>query len=107
MSQGDRRTFLSETGTGIAGAAAIMSSLLSSRAQGANERVHVGLIGCGGRGIQVARTIGSQNDAVIRYVCDPDSTRAAKAKDHTRADQAVADLRRILGVRATYLVALP
>ena len=56
MSQGDRRTFLSETGTGIAGAAAIMSSLLSSRAQGANERVHVGLIGCGGRGIQVART---------------------------------------------------
>lgn len=95
MSQQDRRTFLKRTGTSVAGAATSTASLPSA-AHGANERVAVGLIGCGGRGIQVARTIGSQNDAVVSYVCDPDSTRAAKAKDSTGAEHAVADLRRIL-----------
>ena len=105
MNQQDRRTFLKQTGTGVAGvgvasAAVLTSSSPSAKAQGANERVNVGLIGCGGRGIQVARAIGSQDDAVVRYVCDPDSTRATKAKDNAGAAHAVSDLRRILDDRS-------
>ena len=73
--------------------------LPGANAQRAIERVNVGLIGCGGRGIQVAKAIGSQDDAAVRYVCDPDSRRAAKAREATGADHAVSDLRRILAER--------
>jgi predicted dehydrogenase len=100
MNQQDRRAFVKSTVTGVATAAALTSSLARAKAAGANERVNVGLIGCGGRGIQVARTIGSQKDAVVRYVCDPDRARAANAKDKTGADHAVADLREILDDKA-------
>ena len=111
MNQQDRRIFLKQTGTGFAGvgvasAALLTSSIPSAKAQGANERVNVGLIGCGGRGIQVARAIGAQDDAVVRYVCDPDSSRAARAKDNTGADHAVSDLRRILDDKSIDAVAI-
>ncbi len=96
MDQQNRRSFLKRTGTGVAGAALLSSSIRSAKAQGANERVNVGLIGCGGRGITVAKAIGAQEDAAVRYVCDPDDQRAARAKEATGADHAVADLRRIL-----------
>ena len=96
MSPPNRRAFLKNTSTGVATIAALTSSLPGADARGANERVNVGLIGCGGRGIQVGRAIGSQSDAVVRTVCDPDSRRAGKAKDSTGADRAVSDLRRIL-----------
>jgi predicted dehydrogenase len=95
MNQQDRRTFLKRTGTGVAGAA-VLSASIPSAARGANDRVNVGLIGCGGRGITVAKAFGAQQDAIVRYVCDPDSQRAARAKEATGADHAVADLRRIL-----------
>jgi len=95
METKDRRTFLKHTAAGAAAAAA-STATARARAAGANERVNIGLIGCGGRGIQVAETMGDQADATVRYVCDPDSRRAAKAKGATKADHAVADLRRIL-----------
>jgi len=96
MNQQDRRTFLKSTGTGVAGAAMLTTALPLARAQGANERVNVGLIGCGGRGIQVASAMGNQDDAAVRYVCDPDNRRAAQAKESTGAEFAVSDLRRML-----------
>lgn len=95
MDQQNRRTFLKNTTAG-ASAAVLASPLPEARALGANERVNVGLIGCSGRGIKVANAMGSQDDAAVRHVCDPDSQRAAKAKRATGADHAVSDLRRIL-----------
>ncbi len=106
MNQQDRRTFLKTSTAGIAGAAALTSAIPTADARGANERVNVGLIGCGGRGIQVARAIGSQDDATIRYVCDPDSQRAAKARAATGAEHAVSDLRRILDDKSVDAVAI-
>ena len=96
MIQPNRRSFLKQTGSGVAGAAFLASSLPAANVLGANERVTVGLIGCGGRGIRVASIIGSQKDATIRTVCDPDSQRAGRAKAATKAQHAVTDLRRIL-----------
>ncbi len=106
MNQHNRRAFLKCTGIGVAGAAVSTSSIPAARAHGANERVNVGLIGCGGRGIHVATAIGSQKDAAVRYVCDPDSRRAAKAKQATGADHAVSDLRRILDDKSIDAVAI-
>ncbi len=100
MNQSDRRTFLKRTGSGAAVAGLLSSSVRHASAHGANERVNVGLIGCGGRGITVATLIASQNDASVRYVCDPDGRRASKARDATGAHHAVSDLRRILDDKA-------
>ena len=63
MNDQDRRKFLKRTGTGVAGVAVLGSSIRSAAARGANERVNVGLIGCGGRGITVAKALGTQKDA--------------------------------------------
>ncbi len=96
MSEHDRRSFLKQTGRGVVGAAVVQTASQYARAKGATERINVGLIGCGGRGITVARAIGKHPHAAVRYVCDPDEHRAARAKEATGADHAVADLRRIL-----------
>ncbi|MEO2034397.1 MAG: Gfo/Idh/MocA family oxidoreductase, partial [Planctomycetaceae bacterium] len=100
VNQSDRRTFLKHTSGGVASAGLLTSSTPNAAVLGANERVNVGLIGCGGRGSRVATAIGSHKDAAIRYVCDPDSRRAAKAKDATGAEHAVSDLRQILDDRS-------
>lgn len=66
MSNETRRTFLKQSGLGVAGvAAAGCSGALP--AAGANDRIVVGLIGCGGRGPGVADGMGG-----AQYVCDPD-----------------------------------
>ena len=106
LNQSDRRTFLKEAGGGVAAAGVLNSAVCSARVHGANERVNVGLIGCGGRGITVASVIGSQNDAVVRYVCDPDGRRVSKARDATGADHAVSDLRRVLDDQAVDAVVI-
>lgn len=88
----NRRTFLQQAGAGIVGASA-WGLAGTSRAAGANERVVVGLIGCGGRGPGVADDMGG-----IAYVCDPDKNRLAEAakKFDVPESRAVTDLRRIL-----------
>ncbi len=75
-----------------------------ARARGANDRIHVAVIGCGARGaelIQLVRDEGKQANAAVRAVCDAYEPRlqaallAAKAKGsiHYRAvlDQADID----------------
>ena len=85
-------------------AAAIATGLVSSsgdagsyaRIPDANERVTLGLIGCGGRGQDVMRHF-IQQGAVVGAVCDPDESRMHQAKkeagDHA---QLVKDFRRLL-----------
>ena len=92
----NRRSFLKQTGVGVAGATISHTASQYAPAAGANERVNIGLIGCGGRGVKLGKVMGAHPQAAIRYVCDPDEHRAARAQEATGADDAVTDLRRIL-----------
>ncbi|MFN0166601.1 MAG: Gfo/Idh/MocA family protein [Bryobacteraceae bacterium] len=71
-----------------------MASFGGINAAGANERLTVGLIGCGGRGMGLAREFTRIAD--VAYVCDPDESRRRQAQEKVNAKHAVADLRRVL-----------
>ena len=89
-----RRSFLRKTG-----AAAATTTLIApqpSSARGANERVNLAVIGCGGRGVQLGRLCNQHPHGQVIYVCDPDLQRAERAKASLHAGHAVSDLRRIL-----------
>ncbi len=76
-----RKSFLSKSGKGLAGTALgglAWSTLSPARVLGANERVGVALIGCGGRGTLVTRHFIDQ-DAAIPYVCDLHEERLEEA----------------------------
>lgn len=92
MRKNARRRFLRTVGVGVAGAAALQWRG-AMNVIGANGKVVVGLIGCGGRGKGVARDMGG-----VAYVCDPDEERLAEAakKLDVKPANAVTDLRRIL-----------
>jgi len=76
----DRRDFLKATGAGLSAATTLMgaaksASKASGRVIGANDRINIGLIGCGGRGRSDANdfaNFGKKNkDACqIVAVCD-------------------------------------
>jgi predicted dehydrogenase len=57
------------------------SALSAKRILGANERVHVGLIGCGGRGMTVAKLMGAVPNVDFVAVCDVYEANAAAAKE--------------------------
>jgi len=90
-----RRQFIRRGGTGIT-AASLYMARPASGIVGANERIVVGVIGCGGMGKGHCRTLADLPEAKVAYVCDPDSTRCNEAKLLTGSDRAVGDLRRIL-----------
>ena len=88
-----RRSFLKRSTATIAGAAALSQAAPPLQAAGAADRVTLGIIGCS-RGLYVAREMAQQN-VKIAYVCDPDEARMERAREETKAGQAVADMRRI------------
>ena len=96
MSKHGRRSFLAKTGAGVVGAAAVGMTRPSAKASSSGERVVVGIIGCGGRGLALGKAFAAQNDSRVAYVCDPDRNRAAKAQQATGAEHVEADLRNIL-----------
>jgi len=96
-----RREFLHQAGLGALATVATSQLVAPARAAGANERVRIGLIGCGGRGTGVATTFTKLPNAQIVYACDPDSTRAAATAEKLASasgnkPQAVQDLRKVL-----------
>lgn len=92
MRQPNRRRFLQQAGV-LTGAAA-MAAPAYVRASNANERVTLGVIGCGGQGSNLLRVFDKVTD--VAYVCDTDASRREKAKDASRAKHAVSDLRQVL-----------
>lgn len=99
MPQLSRRNLLRQTAGGAAAAALCAFPAPAVQARGADDRVTVGIAGCSDRGIAVGtelRKLGVR----IACVCDPDEARAARARSVLGADQAAADLRRILDDRA-------
>ncbi len=63
-----RRTFLTQT-SGIAAMAIAHPVFTRQKALAANDRIHIGLLGCGGRGQYVARGM-VELGAQLTYLCD-------------------------------------
>ena len=84
-----RRTFLRQS----AGAALGMGALTALQAEnvlGANEKVNVALIGCGGRGQYVIRTMIEEAGANCVCLCDLNEERLNKTRDFIKASQPTA-----------------
>lgn len=76
MTDSNRRSFLKHTAAAATAAWAWTGSI---HAAGANERLTVGIIGCGGRGAGLAEEFAGL--ANVAYVCDPDESRHRKAQE--------------------------
>ena len=77
MIQSTRRTFLRHSAAATFGAAT-WNWTSSLHAAEANQRLTLGLIGCGGQGNNLAKTF--VNLADFAYVCDPDETRCRQTQ---------------------------
>lgn len=107
----DRRTFLKRAAVTTT---ALGLSAASARASGSNERVRLGVIGCGGRGSGVARQFAGADGCEVTHLADPDSQRAGKLAEAIGADKRpkpkiARDLREILDDKSVdaVLVATP
>jgi predicted dehydrogenase len=112
-----RRHFLEESILAVAAAAgaakATPAIAAEPRPAGANDKITVGIIGCGIRGKQHAGELVKITDCEIACVCDPDRDRAAElareiAAKNRPQPKAVQDLRAILddkSVNAVFIAA--
>ncbi|MAT15671.1 MAG: dehydrogenase [Planctomyces sp.] len=97
-----RRDFLKQTGLGLTGLAlgSLVSPLPSARAAGANDRVRVAVIGCGGqgRGAHIAglTNIAEEANVELVAVCDPDAERRAMGSEAGNGAKAMSDFRQML-----------
>lgn len=79
-----RRTFLAAAGTASIG-----------RVRGANERVNLALVGCGSRGLYLARQFRSLPNVTFSAVCDVYATNAERARAGANC-QVYRDFRKVL-----------
>jgi predicted dehydrogenase len=92
MTDPTRRTFLTQTATAVGATTAAWTR--TARAASANDKITLGLVGCGGRASGLADDFSRIAD--IGYVCDPDESRCQRLRDKVNARHAVADFRRVL-----------
>jgi predicted dehydrogenase len=98
-----RRGFLKRAGSmgaglAMAGRAFSANTPVTGRVVGANDRINVGLIGCGGRGTYVGKAFakyGDQNNSHIVAVCDVYTKRRRLNAENHQA-KAYADYREII-----------
>ena len=100
MANINRRNFLTTTAAGTV-VTALNHSDARARAAGANERVTLAIIGCGGRATKGLMQQFNGGDAEIAYVCDPDSQHVERAAAivtaaENRPAKKTADLRYVL-----------
>lgn len=93
-----RRTFITQSTKGALGLAA---GATLARAESANDKVVLALIGAGGRGTALANGFAQIPNVEFKYVCDVDAQRGGGlmqelAKQPGRAPQRIADLREAL-----------
>lgn len=96
----DRRSFLKTTATAAAGVAAL-SHRAFAQAQGANEKIVLGMIGVGGMGRANLNSFLDRPGVEIAAICDVDATHAQQAvaevlKRKERAPQIYGDFRQVL-----------
>ena len=92
-----RRDFVKLTSAGVIAAATLPAAELIA-AKSANERLVIGLIGCGGRGTHDAGLFKNTPNVDVAYVADVDEGRRQSAAKGLGIDskRAVSDLRKIL-----------
>ncbi|MCH2130404.1 MAG: Gfo/Idh/MocA family oxidoreductase [Pirellulaceae bacterium] len=89
MSFVSRRQFLS---TGVVIGATVSLSMSSLRATAANDVVHLGFIGCGGRASNLLTAFSAIPGVVVIGLCDPDESRLGAAGDRFPKAQRWRDL---------------
>src|SRR5260221_5791346 len=106
MKPGSRRKFLRDslgaTGAALAGASASAAS--AARVEGANARIRIGLIGCGGMGRSDLRDFVKVKNLECVALCDVDDAQVAKAQTEIldaesvrqKAELTTRDFRRVL-----------
>lgn len=101
----DRRSFVRTVSTAGAGLA-IASARILHAAEAPSQRIIIGVMGMGGRGTSLAETFASLPGVQVKYVCDPDKDRAAKAaaaveksSKGSSSPEPIQDFRRILDDR--------
>jgi predicted dehydrogenase len=99
MNTTDRREFLKRSGQATAAATLALSA--TARAQGANERFVVAVIGPGGMGSNHLRLLSTNKAVQVAYVCDVDEKRLAAAAETVGklgggTPKAVKDMRQVL-----------
>src|SRR3954471_4452470 len=113
-----RREFLSGSvaAAAVAGAAVVMTGQTAAHAEdaklspaGSNERFVIGMIGPGGQGTKVMKTMLGTKQADVAWVCDVDSKRAGAAVDAVREASGVTpkstnDMRHVLDDKSVDLV---
>lgn len=101
----DRREFLKLSSAAIA-AAGTLQAASASGAKSANDKLVVGLVGCGGRGTHDANLFKNTANVELAYVCDVDEGRreAAAKSLGVPAGKAVSDMRRILDDKTVDIV---
>lgn len=70
-----RRNFIRNTAIGAAGVTILSSANAFGNILGANETVHVAIIGTGGRAYSLAPALASVKNAKITHICDADKSR--------------------------------
>jgi len=75
-----RRRFVSESlkGTGVIATAAGLTAATRTRAQSANDKVVLALIGAGGRGQSLANGMSTLDNVEFKYVCDVNEQRGTE-----------------------------
>lgn len=99
-----RRTFIKTTAkaTAVVSAASFLhvTARSQSRVVGANERIRVGLIGCGGRGMGVAKEIAKASNVEYVSVADVYPKNLDRAKEWAgQGAMATKDFRRMLEMK--------
>jgi predicted dehydrogenase len=96
----NRREFV----TGSIGTAAALAGLSQGKSYGANDKVIMGLMGCGGRGTYLAEQFALRPDVEIAYLCDANTRRFARVREVVQEAQGkkptlVQDFRKMLDDR--------
>lgn len=100
-----RRDFLRKTGVG----AMALSAASYGRVMGANERVHLGLIGCGDRGQHVMGEFQHRAEVEVVAVCDAWGQRVEQARQKAKGAAGFADYQKLLETKPldAVLIATP
>jgi predicted dehydrogenase len=104
-----RRQFLKRVAQ-VAAVASTRSAFSAQRVLGANDRAQVALIGCGGRGLHVAKLMREVPNVDFVAVCDVYDPHAARAKEWAGPQcQSFRDFRRVLELKEmdAVLIATP
>ena len=93
----NRRDFVKLSSVGLS-AASLLGTAPAQTPRGANEKLVVALIGCGGRGMSDADRFKNLPNVEVACVCDVDDARRASAVKslNIQANRAFSDMRRVL-----------